>query len=154
MPSALVSVHSARSLHHAAWAVRVQFFVFGALFATWGVHVPTLKAHYALGERALALAMLASGVGALVALSLAGRIVCRHGPRRVALAAGAASTLCLALMLVFDHYAALLITMGVFGLSTSFFDVSINAEVSEFERLRGRPLMSGFHAMFSLGGMA
>ena len=38
----------------AAWALRAQFFVSGALFATWGVHVPTVKAHFGLGERALA----------------------------------------------------------------------------------------------------
>ena len=28
--------------------MRAQFFVAGALFATWGVHVPTVKAHYGL----------------------------------------------------------------------------------------------------------
>ena len=32
--------------------------VAGALFATWGVHVPSIKAHYALGEQSLAIAML------------------------------------------------------------------------------------------------
>jgi predicted MFS family arabinose efflux permease len=154
MSSILASVHSTRALANAAWALRVQFFVFGGLFATWGVHVPTIKAHYVLGERALALAMLAAGVGALIALSQAGRVIGRHGPRRVAWISGSACTLCLALLLASDHYAVLLLVMLGFGLSTSFFDVSINAEVSEFERLRERPLMSGFHALFSLGGMA
>jgi predicted MFS family arabinose efflux permease len=153
MSSVPVSVHSARSLSNAAWALRVQFFVFGGLFATWGVHVPTIKAHYALGERALAVAMLAAGVGALIALSLAGRVVGRYGPRRVALVSGVVCTACLALLLASNHYTVLLLLMLGFGLSTSFFDVSINAEGSEFERLRERPLMSGFHALFSLGGM-
>jgi fucose permease len=154
MSSASASVHSARSLTNAAWALRVQFFVFGGLVAAWGVHVPTVKAHYGIGERALAVAMLAGGVGALIALSQVGRVIGRHGPRRVALVAGVLCTLCLALMLVSSHYAVLLWVLLCFGLSTSFFDVSINAEISEFERLRGRPLMSGFHALFSLGGMA
>ena len=154
MSAVPVPVHSARTLTNAGWAVRAQFFVFGGLFAAWGVHVPTVKAHYALGERALAMAMLASGVGALIALSQAGRVIGRYGPRRVCVFAGLACILCLTGLLAFDTYAVLLVMMLVFGLTTSFFDVSVNAEVSEFERLAGRPLMSGFHAMFSLGGMA
>ena len=77
---------SAPSLAGASTALRTQFFVMGVLFATWGVHVPTVKAHYGLGEQALALAMLASGVGALAALAYAGRIVGRWGPRGVAAA--------------------------------------------------------------------
>jgi fucose permease len=33
------------------------------------------------------------------------------------------------------------------------FDVAINDEATAIERATGRPLMSGFHGMFSLGGM-
>ncbi|HEY0824486.1 MAG TPA: MFS transporter, partial [Ramlibacter sp.] len=57
-----------RTLQGATRALRAQFFVTGALFATWGVHVPSIKSHYGLGEQALAIAMLASGAGAVVAL--------------------------------------------------------------------------------------
>jgi fucose permease len=42
----------------------------------------------------------------------------------------------------------------VFGGSSSALDVAMNAEASELERLEGRPMMSAFHGMFSLGGMA
>ncbi|RYY55172.1 MAG: hypothetical protein EOO24_63360, partial [Comamonadaceae bacterium] len=72
-----------RGLAAATWALRAQFFVAGALFATWGVHVPSIKAHYALGEQSLAIAMLASGAGAVVALLQAGRVLASHAPRRV-----------------------------------------------------------------------
>ena len=75
----------------ASTAVRAQFFVLGTMFATWGVHVPTVKAHYGLGEQALALAMLAGGVGALMALAQAGRVVGRWGPAAVS---GAMGVLC------------------------------------------------------------
>src|SRR5258706_5723329 len=145
---------SVRTLAQAAQGTRAQFFIAGALFATWGVHVPSVKAHYALGERALAIAMLASGVGALVSLTQAGRVVGHHGPRTVTLATGLACCAGIGLLLAFDHYAALLALMSAYGVASSLMDVSINAEASEIERLAGRPLMSGFHAMFSLGGMA
>ena len=138
----------------ASVALRTQFFVLGTLFATWGVHVPTVKAHYGLGEQALAIAMLAGGVGALAALAQAGRVVGRHGPSAVTAAMGVLCCLAIACLLAFPFYAALLVVMLVFGVTGSLFDVAINAEASEIERLAARPLMSGFHGMFSLGGMA
>ncbi len=142
------------SLGGASRALRTQFFVMGVLFATWGVHVPIVKAHYGLGEQSLALAMLASGVGALAALAYAGRIVGRFGPRAIAAAMGCVSCAAIASLEVSTQYAALLVVMLVFGSFGSLFDVSLSTEASEIERLTGKPLMSGFHGMFSLGGMA
>lgn len=142
------------ALGRAAVALRAQFFVLGVLFATWGVHVPTVKGHYGLGEQALAIAMLAGGVGALMALAQAGRVVGRWGPRSVSAAMGVLCCAAVACLLAWPAYAALLAVMLVFGISGSLLDVAINTEATEIERLAGKPLMSGFHGMFSLGGMA
>ncbi|WP_082567822.1 MFS transporter [Pelomonas sp. Root1217] len=138
----------------ASRALRAQFFVLGVMFATWGVHVPTVKAHYGLGEQALAIAMLAGGVGALMALAQAGRVVGRWGPRAVSAAMGVACCASIACLLAGSAYAALLAVMLCFGITGSLVDVAINTEATEIERLAARPLMSGFHGMFSLGGMA
>ena len=70
------------------WASRAQFFASGFIFATWGVHVPTVKAHYAIDEAQLGLAMLAAGAGAMIGLTSAGRWIGRHGPRRMAALCG------------------------------------------------------------------
>lgn len=142
------------SLPAARWSARVLFFCSGFLFAAWGVHVPTVKAVYGVGEGALGLAMLAAGVGALVGLSQAGALVGRHGARAMAVACGLASTVAIALLVVLPGYPALLAVLAAFGVASGVFDVAINAEASELERREGRPLMSGFHGMFSLGGMA
>jgi predicted MFS family arabinose efflux permease len=142
------------SLAGASRALRTQFFVLGVMFATWGVHVPTVKAHYGLGEQALALAMLAGGVGALMALAQAGRIVGRFGPSTVAAAMGVLCCASVASLLALPFYAALLAVMLAFGITGSLLDVAVNVEATEIERQSGRPLMSGFHGMFSLGGMA
>src|SRR2546423_1297512 len=88
MSSLPLAPPSGRVISNAAWGTRAQFFISGALFATWGVHVPSVKAHYALGERALAIAMLAAVVGALLALTQAGRGVGRFGTTDVQLLTG------------------------------------------------------------------
>src|SRR5437764_14523078 len=111
MSSLPLAPPSGRVLSNAAWGTRAQFFISGALFATWGVHVPTVKAHYALGERALAIAMLAAGVGAVLALMQAGRLVGRHGPRVVTSVTGSVCCACIAALIAFDGYIALLLPM-------------------------------------------
>lgn len=141
------------TLVRATIAVRAQFFIAGALFATWGIHVPTVKQHYGLGEQSLAMAMLASGIGAVLTLTRAGHIVGRHGPRRMAMLSGVLCAGSLVALLASQSYAVLLALMVAFGIGMSLLDVSINAAASELESLRKRNLMSGFHAMFSLGGM-
>ncbi|MES2940547.1 MAG: MFS transporter [Pseudomonadota bacterium] len=145
---------AARSLRAAAWALRAQFFVAGALFATWGVHVPTIKRHYALGEQALAIAMLASGVGAVVALLQAGRVLARHAPRHVVPATAVVCVGAVGSLLAPSAYGLLLALMLAYGMAGAIFDVAINDEATTMEARAGRPLMSGFHGMFSLGGMA
>lgn len=149
----LVAPISGSSLVRATIAVRAQFFIAGVLFATWGIHVPTVKQHYGLGEQALAMAMLASGIGAVLTLTQAGRIVGWQGPRRMAMLSGALCAGGLVALLASQNYAVLLALMVAFGIGMSLLDVSINAAASELESLRKRSLMSGFHAMFSLGGM-
>ena len=136
------------------WATRILFFCAGFLFATWGVHIPTVKAIYGVDEAGLGLAMLAAGVGALLGLSQAGGLIGRFGPRQVAWAGGGVASLAIAVLLSLPGFAALLVVLVVFGATSSALDVAMNAEASELERLEGRPMMSGFHGMFSLGGMA
>jgi predicted MFS family arabinose efflux permease len=72
----------------------------------------------------------------------------------MALVTGSVYALMIALLTHMPSYAGLLALLVAFGLTTSVFDVAINTEASQLERLDGRPLMSGMHGMFSLGGMA
>lgn len=135
------------------WATRTQFFCSGFIFATWGVHVPTIKAHYGLDEAQLGFAMLAAGVGALLGITRASRWIGRHGARRVAGCAGTVYALLIALLILMPGYLALLGLLAAFGLVTSVFDVAINTDAAQLEAREGAHLMSGMHGMFSLGGM-
>lgn len=46
------------------------------------------------------------------------------------------------------------LTLLLFGATVGTMDVAINAHAVATEQRSGRPLMSGFHALFSLGGLA
>jgi len=87
-----------RLLRPARWATRAQFFVLGFSAGIWGVHIPTVKTRYGLSEGSLSLALFAAAVGAVLCLSLAGRIVSALGARVATLVAGL--VLCAALATV------------------------------------------------------
>lgn len=134
-------------------ATHVQFFVNGLAFATWGVHVPTFKQQHGLNEAEVALAMLAAGVGALVAVFRAGALVGRFGARAVCAVAGLMTAVAIGAVLWLPSFGAGVAGLFVFGLASSLFDVGINAHAVEVEAAYGRPIMSSCHGFFSLGGL-
>jgi len=141
------------SLRAARLACNVQFFLNGLLFATWGVHVPSFKLQHGLSEAEVALAMLAAGVGALVAVFRAGALVGSYGSRAVCAAAGLVSAAAIGALLWLPSYGAGVAGLFVFGLASSLFDVAVNAHAAEVETAYGRPIMSSCHGFFSLGGL-
>lgn len=141
------------STARAHWAARFLFFAAGFLFATWGVQIPTVKDVYGLGVGAIGGLVLAAGVGSILGLTQAGWLIARHGARRVAWWGGLLSAVAVALLLRMPHLVLLWALLALFGMAMGLLDVAMNADASELERAAGRPLMSAFHGMFSLGGM-
>ena len=136
------------------WACRWLFFCAGFLFATWGVHIPTIKSVYGLGVGAIGALVLAAGIGSILGLTQAGWLIARHGARRVAWWGGLVSAVAIAGLLYMPALPVLWLLLGVYGAAAGLLDVAMNADGSELEHLAERPLMSGLHGMFSLGGMA
>lgn len=135
-------------------SVRAQFAVLGLAMGAWGAQVPAVKAHYGLDEGELAIALLAAAAGAVLCLLSAGALVARFGARRCVQTAGVLMCAVLVAVLQFESYGVLLALMLLLGAGSALFDVSINSDGNHLETRSGRKVMSGLHAMFSLGGMA
>jgi predicted MFS family arabinose efflux permease len=144
----------ARTLSSAVWATRIQFAALGMLGGAWGVHIPSVKTRYALGEAMLSSVLLAAAIGAVISLFAAGRLIGRVGVRPACTLAAAVMGAMLALVLVWGSLWLLLPAMLLFGMAMSLFDVAINTEGTALESLSGRTVMSNLHAMFSVGAMA
>ncbi len=130
------------------------FFIAGMLYASWGVHVPTVRDKFQLSPGSLSIALLAVAVGSIVAMLTNGPWIGRVGTRRACLAGGIGMTICAALILVAPFYWLLLVVLALFGFSMATLDVAMNAEASAVEEALERPIMSSLHGMFSVGGMA
>jgi predicted MFS family arabinose efflux permease len=139
-------------LRRARLGVALTFLVTGVVFATWSARVPAIKQALQLSEGGLGVAFMGLNAGAVVGLQLGGLLVPRTGSRaalRVVLPAYVAA---LAGPAVAGDLATLTVALFALAAANSVVDVAMNAHGVAVEHGLGRPVMSGFHAMYSLGG--
>jgi MFS family permease len=134
-------------------ATRVAFLASGIAMAAWAPLVPLAKARTGVDEATLGLILLCLGAGSLVAMPLAGLWSARFGTRRVLLVAAVLTCAALPLLATVVAPVALAASVFVFGAGLGAWDVAMNLQAVEVERAAGRAMMSGFHAMFSVGGI-
>lgn len=132
----------------------VVFFVNGLGLGLWAGHVPALKTLHGLDDAALGLTLLGMALGAVVAMPLTGPAAARYGSRRCTIAAGIVYGVGLGLPFLALGPFALAAAVLLLGGANGAMDVSMNTQASAIERRYGRPIMSSFHAFFSLGGVA
>ena len=134
-------------------AVLAAFFINGAFLATWVSRIPALQEQLGLSEGALGFILLGLAAGVIVALSLAGGLIARFGSAKVT-AVGLLVMGCTLPLLALAPQASLLwLALFVYGGAMSAMDVAMNAQAVQVEQNVGRPLMSSFHAAFSIGGL-
>jgi len=138
----------------ARWAVVAMFFINGMLFANWVSRIPQIQEKLSLSEGELGLVLLGLAVGVLMALSLVGGLIARFGSRRVTIMGAVMLCVLLPPLALMPHPVMLWINLFVFGCAMSTMDVAMNAQAVDVERLFYKPLMSSFHAAFSIGGFA
>lgn len=137
----------------AALATRGFFLLAGVGTATWAPMVPLAKGRLGLDEARLGLVLLCMGIGSVCSMPAAGFLNQRYGSRTVMMVSAVLVCLVLPALSVAPSALALSAMLAVFGGGMGLLDVSMNAHAVEVERLHGRPLMSGFHSLYSLGGL-
>src|SRR5262249_13475872 len=116
-------------------------------------HIPELKSRLALSDGRLGFLLLGMAVGAVAALPTAGWLIARFGSRAVTTVSAAALSLAVTLPVVSPSVAASAAALAVLGVCNAVLDVAMNAQGVLVEESYGRPIMSSFHALFSLGGL-
>lgn len=143
-----------RDLLLARVAASAIFFGNGFGIGTWAAQLPRLKATHGLSDGELSLALLAFALGAIVLMPVVGWLAARSGSRVVTLVAAFAFAGSLLLPGLAPTLPALVAAALLAGASNGAMDVSMNTNATEVERAWGVPIMSSFHAFFSLGGLA
>ncbi|CRK50387.1 MFS transporter [Rhodococcus sp. RD6.2] len=140
-------------LRRARAAVFGVFAVNGFLLAAWVVHIPAISERTGISHATLGWLLLVLAGAALIGMQIAGPLADRWGSKPMVGAAG----LLLSAGAIGPGLATDTVTLAaalaVFGLGNGALDVSMNSQAVHVERAYGRPIMSAFHALFSLGGV-
>lgn len=135
-------------------ATRIIFFIAGFITATWAVIVPFARGNTGVNEAQLGTLLLCLGVGALIAMPVTGWLTSRFGCRRVILIAVALVIISTPWLSVLSDPLLLALALLVFGVGIGVTDCAMNIQAILVEKQAAKPVMSGFHGMYSVGGIA
>ncbi|MEV2235459.1 MFS transporter [Streptomyces phaeochromogenes] len=140
-------------LRGARVATFVYFSLCGTLMGTWVVNIPAIEERVGISHATLGGLLVLLGLGAFVGMQVAGRLTDSLGARVVVPATGVLSSATLVLPGLPQDPWTLAGALLVFGFFNGCLDVSMNAHAVHVEKAYGRPVMSAFHATFSVGGV-
>lgn len=133
-------------------ATRAFFFIGGFGAASWAPLVPLLKARLEIDNDMLGMLLLCIGVGSLIMMPVTGSAVARFGCRRVLSVATVIYAGMLLSLSRVDSFMLAVPALLVFGAVMGMIDVTVNIHAVIVEKASGRQLMSGMHALWSVGG--
>jgi predicted MFS family arabinose efflux permease len=131
-------------------AVAATFAANGVLVGSWAPRIPEIKTNLGLSAAALGFALLAPALGTVLAARTVGARSARHGSGSVTRACAVAYCLTAWLPAVAPNLALLWVTLLGWGALMGAMDVSMNAQGVTVEAAYGRPVLAGFHAVWSL----
>ncbi|RFU85066.1 MFS transporter [Streptomyces triticagri] len=134
-------------------ALTVFFGLDGFVFAGWVVRIPAIKEQTGASASALGLALLGVSAGAVVTMTLTGRLCRRFGSHPVTVVCAVLLALSIALPPLTRTPLTLGAVLLIFGAAYGGLNVAMNSAAVDLVRALRRPVMPSFHAAFSLGGM-
>ncbi|EKN3736149.1 MFS transporter [Yersinia enterocolitica] len=135
-------------------ATRAIFFVAGFAMGLWASLVPYAQNRLHFDAGSLGLLLLCLGTGSLLAMLFSGKLIGRFGCRNIMLLGIALACIFLPTLAIIDQFPLMALCLFFFGAGIGLADVAVNVQGSLVEQLSDKPLMSGFHCLFSVGSIA
>ncbi|VVP76897.1 Inner membrane protein YbjJ [Pseudomonas fluorescens] len=139
--------------HSERMSTRIAFLIAGLLMSAWAPLVPLVKARAGLDDGGLGLLLLGLGGGSIVAMPFAGYLTAHYGCRPVVIWATIVLCAVLALLSTVAWLPGLVIAVTLFGASMGMLDCAMNIQSVIVEKNSGQALQSGFHGLYSVGGI-
>ncbi|MEU2236867.1 MFS transporter [Streptomyces vietnamensis] len=135
-------------------SLAVSFFVQGVTFALLVTRIPAIQDQYGISDGLLPAFLAAVPILAGVASVATEKVVARVGPAVVLRWAQPFVLLALLAVGLGSQLWHAAIALGLFGIAVGSLDASMNMLGVSLQRAYGRSIMLGFHASYSLGGIA
>ncbi|QFU86813.1 MFS transporter [Amycolatopsis sp. YIM 10] len=142
-----------QDLRAARLATFAYFSLNGFLLGMWVVHIPVIEDRAGISHAALGWLLLLLGAGAFAGMQAVGPLTDRFGARTVVPLSAALCSAAVILPGLATNAWTLGAALVALGIGNGCLDVSMNAHAVQVERGYRRPVMSAFHATFSIGGV-
>jgi MFS family permease len=131
----------------------VYFTLCGFVLGVWVVHIPAVEHRVGISHATLGWLLLLLGGGAFLGMQITGPLTDRFGARWTTPVSGVLLSVSLMLPGLATNAWTLGAALFVMGFGHGCLDGSMNAHAVQVEAAYRRPIMSAFHAMFSIGGL-
>lgn len=135
-------------------ATALCFFSLGFSTAAWAPLIPYAQQRLLLNHADFGLLLLCAGIGSMLAMPLAGRLANTLGCRAVLAVVLTAFLFILPALAYSPNHLMMAISLFFFGASAGALGVTVNIQAAQVEKKLAKSLMSGFHGVCSLGGLA
>lgn len=136
-----------------SWGTRTIFLINGLGMSAWAPLVPFARDRLQLSGASLGALLLCLGIGSLAAMPVTGTLVARFGCRRVMCFSTLLVLMMMPLLATADSHLVMAAALMLFGAGLGMLDVAMNYQAVQVEQAADKPMMSGFHGFFSLGGI-
>jgi MFS family permease len=134
--------------------VSLIFLIHGLIISTWAARIPAFQAQLHLSPAVLGRSLMMAAIGSVFAMPAAGWLINKFGSLKTTIW----STLgfCFALPFIAESKTVLALSVALlfYGATAGSMDVAMNTHAVMLEKRYQSHIMSSFHALFSLGGMA
>ncbi|MDE8556866.1 MFS transporter [Pantoea vagans] len=152
----MIALDAAQQYKHQSrlnWGTRTIFLINGLGMSAWAPLVPFARDRLQLSGASLGALLLCLGIGSLAAMPVTGTLVARFGCRRVMGFSTLLVLLMMPLLATAGSHLVMAAALMLFGAGLGMLDVAMNYQAVQVEQAADKPMMSGFHGFFSLGGI-
>jgi len=135
-------------------AVKLIFFINGFVHANLAARFPRVQELFDIDNGTLGFVLLSSSVGALLAMPFTGWLIIRNGSRRITIFSIFLYCIFVPLVPLMPGLPGLVVLFFIMGLTAGMLDVSMNSQAVMVEKIHQKPIMTSFHALFSIGMVA
>lgn len=140
------------SMSYSRIVTYLMWFVFGCGMSLWAILIPYTKKRLELDDSQFGSLLMLIGIGAMLAMAIAGKIASRIGCRYTIVFATFILIVTLFGVNYINDIALLCVFLVLMGVGAGIVDVALNIQSVFVEHTLSKKLMSGFHAMYSAGG--
>jgi MFS family permease len=132
------------------WFIFVFFFLSGIISASLSSRLPDIQQMLKVNNSVFGMVLSSLYAGLFIGLTFASWLVASYGSKKVMIITCILSGLSLVFAGMFSSYGSAMLVLFLMGISRTIFNLSANTGAIEVQSLYDRPIIAGFHGVWSM----